>query len=245
MRRSMSFLLAVVMILSMLPVGAAAAEAEVIFSGTNVVASPSAPATHTWTAEANGTLSVTMSGTPGWRFRILDSDGMLVGLQKSKPDGAERTNTFQLTAGETYTFNAFGLNSDWDEVEGTLTYTMSFLADEPDAPVQKADYEVVSVPVTVGENTVPVSENAYTTIYAFTPTETAVYTITTSEGTLGIWGNSQNYLNNPNATGTSVEWTCTGVGQSAFLGVTGAEGDVTITVEKTGSYEVVVVPISL
>ncbi len=242
MRRSLSFLLAVLMVLSLLPVGAVATEAEVLFSGTNVAASPSAPATHTWTAEANGTLSVTVSGTPGWRFKILTSGGDTLGLPKSNSSGAERTNTFDLTVGETYTFSATGY-ADWEEAAGTISYTLSFVADEPDAPVEKVAYEISATTLTVGENAVATLDTAYTTIFEFEPTETAVYTISTSAGTIGIWGHTKSYLNDPKSTATSVEWTCTGVGQSAYLGITGVEGNVTVTVEKTGDYEVVVIPI--
>jgi len=242
MRRSLSFLLAVLMVVSLLPVGAAATEAEVLFSGTNVAASPSAPATHTWTAAANGTLSVTVSGTPGWRFKILTSGGDTLGLPKSNSSGAEKTNTFALTAGETYTFSATGY-ADWEEAAGTLTYTLRFVADEPDAPVEKDAYAISATTLTVGQNTVAALDTAYTTIFEFEPTETAVYTISTSAGTIGIWGHTKSYLNDPKSTATSVEWTCTGVGQSAFLGITGVEGNVTVTVEKTGSYEVVEIPV--
>ena len=244
MKRSLCLLLAVVMLLSMLPVAAFAEEGEVLFSGTNVTASADAPVVHTWTAEANGTLTVHMAATkPGWRFEITDRAGNTVGLPKSS--SLEKVNTYELTAGETYTYTATGFNSStWDVDSANITYTLSFLADAGEAPVEKTEYAVAESRLALGENTVTMLDTAVTTIFVFEPSETAVYTITAPQGAVvGYWGAGSWFLQNPNATTNTCEWTCTGVGQTAYIGVSGVEGSVNIQVEKTGSYEVVEIPI--
>ena len=87
-------------------------------------------------------------------------------------------------------------------------------------------------------------ETAETTIYIYTPTETGVYTFTAPDGAiLGYWGAGSWFLSNPNSTSNTYEWTCTGVGQSAYIGVSGADGSFTLNVAKTGDYTVVEIPI--
>ena len=64
MKKALSFIMVMAMLLSMVPaVLADTTEGVVITSGTDVVASVAEPVTYTWTAEANGTLTVTMGAT--------------------------------------------------------------------------------------------------------------------------------------------------------------------------------------
>ena len=244
MKKRISLLLVAAMLLSMLPMAISAEDGVVLFSGTEVTASPSAPVVHTWTAEADGTLTVSMAAVkPGWRFTITDEAGNTVGLPKSS--ALAKTNTFALSAGTTYTFTATGFDTaTWDEVEANITYTLSFLADETDAPVEKVEYAVSETALALGDNALTLLDTAETTIYVFEPTETAVYTFTAPEGaTLGYWGAGSWFLSNPNSTTNTYEWTCTGVGQSAYIGVSGVDGEFTLNVAKTGDYTVVETPI--
>ncbi len=244
MKKRISLLLVAAMLLSMLPMAISAEDGVVLFSGTEVTASPSAPVVHTWTAEADGTLTVSMAAVkPGWRFTITDEAGNTVGLPKSS--ALAKTNTFALSAGTTYTFTATGFDTaTWDEAEANITYTLSFLADETDAPVEKAEYEVSETALALGDNALTLLDTAETTIYVFEPTETAVYTFTAPEGaTLGYWGAGSWFLSNPNSTTNTYEWTCTGVGQTAYIGVSGVDGEFTLNVAKTGDYTVVETPI--
>ena len=85
MRRALSMILVLMMVLFMVPVfSAAAAEPVVITSGSDVLATVEKPVTYTWVANANGTLTVTMgAASPGWRYTITDGAGNTVGLPKS------------------------------------------------------------------------------------------------------------------------------------------------------------------
>lgn len=127
---------------------------------------------------------------------------------------------------------------------GTVSFTVSFTpaAGETEAP--KAEYEVADTALVLGENTLTLLDTAVTTIFVFEPTETAVYTFTAPNGTiLGYWGAGDWFLSNPNSTTNTYEWTCIGVGQKAYMGVSGVDGEFTLTVTKTGDYEVVETPI--
>ena len=244
MRRVLSMILVLMMVLSMVPVfSAAAAEPVIITSGSDVLATVEEPVTYTWVADANGTLTVTMgAASPGWRYTITDGAGNTVGLPKSGK--TEKSAEFELVAGTQYTFSATGFNtSSWDPASANITYTLSFLADEGEEVVV-SEYEVSDTALLLGDNTLTLSETAVTTIYVFAPTETAVYTFTAPEGAvLGYWGAGSWFLQNPNSTTNTYEWTCTGVGQTAYIGVSGVEGTFNVNVAKTGDYTVVEVPI--
>ena len=215
----------------------------VITSGTNVAATAAEPIIYTWTAEADGTLTVTMgAATPGWRFTVSNSSGETVGLPKSGK--TEMSVEYTLTAGETYTFRAVGFNSaTWDEASANLTYTLTFQPAETGGEVEMAEYEISETALVLGDNTLTLLETAVTTIYVFEPAEMGVYTFTAPAGAvLGYWGAGSWFLSDPGSTTNTYEWTCTGVGQSAYIGVSGAEGSFNLNVEKTGEYEVVVIP---
>ncbi len=246
MKRTLSLIMALAMVLSLVPAVYAETTAEpvIIASGTDVVASVAEPATHTWTAEANGTLTVTMGATsPGWRYTISDAEGNTVGLPKSGK--TEKSNTYELVGGTTYTFTATGYNTTaWEEVTGPVTYTLSFVADSGTQEVEKAEYEVSDKALVLGDNNVTLLETAHTTIYTYKPTETGVFTFTAPEGAiLGYWGGGSWFLQNPNSTTNTYEWTCTGVGQTAYIGVSGVAGSFNLNVAKTGDYTVVEIPI--
>lgn len=80
------------MILSMIP-AVSAAEPVVITSGTDVPATVAEPVTYTWTAEANGTLTVTMgAASPGWQFSIFDAEGNEISVTYSPMNYIVRMN---------------------------------------------------------------------------------------------------------------------------------------------------------
>ena len=245
MKKALSFIMVMAMLLSMVPaVLADTTEGVVITSGTDVVASVAEPVTYTWTAEANGTLTVTMGATsPGWSYSIFDGAGNTVGLPKTGK--TEKSADFKLVAGTTYTFEATGYNtSSWEPVTGPITYTLTFVADSGTEEVEKAEYEICETPLTLGDNNVTLLDTAVTTIYTFEPTETGIFTFTAPEGAiLGYWGAGSWFLQDPGSTTNTYEWTCTGVGQTAHIGVSGVEGSFNLNVAKTGDYTVVEIPI--
>ena len=249
MKKALSMILILTMVLSMIPaVYADAVEPVIIASATDVTAKVAAPATYEWTAESDGTLTVTMSSSSGgWRFVISDSDGNTLGLPKKGT--TEMSNSFELVAGTTYTFAATGYDSStWSATDGIVSYTLSFVGngDSGAGEVVKAEYEVSDTTLTLGDNTLTLLDTAVTTIYVYEPTETGVFTFTAPEGAiLGYWGAGSWFLTNPNSTTNTYEWTCTGVGQKAYIGVSGVDGSFNLNVAKTGNYEVYERPIIL
>ena len=242
MKRMLSFIMVLAMVLSMIPaVYAETADAVVITSGTDVAVTVAAPATYTWTAESNGTLTVTMgAASPGWRYTISDAAGNTVGLPKSGK--TENSTAYELVAGTNYTFRATGWSSSaWEETAASLTYTLSFVASSDEGgEVELVEYEVSETALTLGDNNVALLDTAVTTIFVYEPTETGVFTFTAPEGaTLGYWGAGSWFLTNPNSTTNTYTWTCTGVGQTAYIGVSGVEGSFNLNVAKTGDYEIV------
>ncbi len=243
MKRVLSIFIVAMMLFSMIP-AVYAAEPEIIASGTNVAATVAAPVRYTWTASADGTLTVTMgAASPGWRYSILDAAGNTVGLPKSGK--TEKSADFELVQGQTYTFQAVGFNSStWDETSANLTYTLTFVAAEEDEEIEMVEYEVSDKALVSGNNTLSLLDTAYTTIFVYEPSETGIYTFTAPAGAiLGYWGAGSWFLTNPNSTTNTYEWTCTGVGQTAYIGVSGVSGNFNLNVSKTGNYEVVEIPL--
>jgi len=200
--------------------------------GEGETATPDAPILVEYTAETDGILSVTISGNPGYKVEVFDAEGNTVGLPNTGK--AEATYTYELTAG-TYTVRMVGY-ANWDEASATVNYSISFEASQG-GEVEKAEYEVdYNTTLVVGDNTVTLLDTAITTIYAFEPTEEGTYTVTAPEGAVvGYWGAGEWFLTDPMSTTNSIEWTCTSVGQSAYIGVSGIEGEFVLTVTKTAS----------
>ncbi len=243
MKKLLSLMLVLAMLLSMVPAVFAEETGVVITSGTNVAATVDAPVSYTWTASANGTLTVTMgAASPGWKYTIFDDMGNTVGLPKT--GSTKKSADFTLVGGTQYTFTATGFNSSsWDEVAANLTYTLTFVAEQGSSEIEKKVYEISETALALGDNNLMLLETAVTTIYAFEPAEVGVYTFTAPAGAIvGYWGAGTWFLSDPGSTVNTCEWTCTGVGQSAYIGVSGVTGEFALNVEKTGDYQIVVIP---
>ena len=87
----------------------------------------------------------------------------------------------------------------------------------------------------LGNNSITLDTSAVFTLYEFTPAATGVYRITAAEGVIGDWGTAFNPQDNTADKTSTLEWTCTAVGQSIMVGFTGAE-TTTATVVRTGDY---------
>ena len=99
----------------------------------------------------------------------------------------------------------------------------------------RPSYVLSETTLVLGDNTVTCDADYARTLYEFIPDATGVYTFTTSQGTLGNWGTTFNPVDTTADKTTTLEWTCTAVGQSVLVGVTGAETAV-VNVAKTGEY---------
>lgn len=87
----------------------------------------------------------------------------------------------------------------------------------------------------LGENVLTLNADAANSLYGFTPEQTGEYLFTVSEGVIGNWGTSFNPVDNTADKGSTLSWTCTSVGQSILVGVTGAASTV-LNVKRTGDY---------
>ena len=103
------------------------------------------------------------------------------------------------------------------------------------APVaEKAEYVYNYEYIVAGDNAITLDPSAVTTIFCFEPTEAdgeGTYSFTAEGAVVGNWGGSEWFLFNPGTTGNSVEWKCTGIGQSVYIGVSGVDS-CTLTVSK-------------
>ncbi|MBQ6839593.1 MAG: hypothetical protein IJO45_02755, partial [Oscillospiraceae bacterium] len=213
----------------------------VIASGEAVTASVAEPVTFDYTPTTNGTMTLVISGTKGFKAEVKDAEGGTIGLPRSFSSGAEQTLTFELTAGITYTTRIVGY-VNYDEGTSVVTYSASWTPAEGSGETEKLEYEVdYDHALALGDNALTLLDTAITTIYEFEPAEVGVYTFTApADAILGYWGGGAHFLNDPGSTTNTYEWTCTGVGQSAFIGISGVEGEFTVNVAKTGEYNPVV-----
>ncbi len=243
MKKALSFILVLALVFSMIP-AVYAAEAETLISLTDETVTASGY-TYEYTAETAGTLNVSVGTcSPGWRYKVYF------------PDGTESIYRTKLSAGTSCDYEGEAGNwkivfyayssSQADNVAGTVSFSVSFTASEGEdsGEVEKAEYEISETALALGDNTLTLLETAVTTIYVYKPEETGVYTFTAPEGAiLGYWGAGSWLLSDPGSTTNAYEWTCTGVGQSAYIGISGAEGSFNLNVAKTGDYTVVETPI--
>ena len=124
----------------------------------------------------------------------------------------------------------------WSNPAGELTITAEFTyaPGSEENPI-KEEYVIVEEVLIIGENNLSLSENAYTTIYEFTPDEIGIYVFEVADDSgavLGYWGATTNYVRDQTETKTTtLQKGVTDVGQSIMVGVTGS-GEVTLTVTK-------------
>ena len=241
MKRLLALVLAMAMALSIAVTTSFAADTY-----TDSVTNASVTAdgyTYTYNAETAGTLSIA-AGTcdPGWRYKVFTPDGT-ESIYLTKYSGMwdeDAYNHESDVAGEwKVVFYAYS-SSAADNVSGTVSFDVTFTPAEGSVEVEKAEYEVSSEELSLGDNSVAMLDTAVTTIFAFEPGETAEYTFTAPAGAvIGYWGAGTWFLTDPGATTNTCTWTCTGVGQSAYIGVSGVEGTINLNVAKGADYEVV------
>ncbi|MBO4937763.1 MAG: S-layer homology domain-containing protein [Oscillospiraceae bacterium] len=187
-----------------------------------------------YTAEEDGILTLTMGAVqPGWAFKVTDADG-ITSIRNS--GNTEKSFTYELKAGDVYYFEFWAYNkAAYEETNGQISYALTFEpAEIEDKPVEPEEYIVSETALALGDNALTLDENATTTIYVFEPAEVGTYSFTAPEGAIvGYWGAGSWFLTDPASTTNTCEWTCTGVGQSAYIGVSSVEGEFNLTVVKT------------
>lgn len=234
MKRILSMLLVLCMVVSMLPLAVFAAEATTVASVSGETVTTSGY-TVDYTAETAGTLTVTAGDcSPGWRYKVCGPNYESIYMTKWAA-----SQDHEITAGDwTVVFYAYS-SALADNVEGTVSFDVTFTpAESGEGTVVKEEYEVSDSVLSVGDNTLNLLETAVTTIYVFEPTETGTYKFTApADAILGYWGAGTWFLSNPNSTTNTYEWTCSDANQSACIGVSGVEGSFTLNVAKTAEYQ--------
>lgn len=205
--------------------------AETIDSQTTLALTAGNTHETSWTAPSDGTVTVSITSVnPGIKFWFGDN--------LPKRATAAASYDYEVTAGTTYAFKICGYY-DWADADATVSYDVTFTPAEgsgSETPVEKSEYIVSETALATGDNKLTLDATAVTTIYAYEPTEVGTYTFTAPEGAIvGYWGAGTWFLSNPNSTTNSCEWECTGVGQSAYIGVSGVDGEFTLTVTKSGT----------
>lgn len=197
------------------------------------------PWTYTFVAEGPGNLHVVIGEcNPGWRYKIEYPDGTtsLYFSNSSWSVGPDYTHI--LTDAGQYKVMVWAYSSaDYDNVDGTISATITFTPDEAEVEIPKEEYIVSDVLLGLGENSLTLDETAITTVYEFCPEETGVYkfTVDNESALVGYWGAGSFFVWDQTENKTNfIERELDAVGQSIMVGVSGVEGEFILTVEKLG-----------
>lgn len=216
-----------------------------------------------YTPATDGIITVNMGAAdPGWQFAFINADGSTTLPTKGKEAASEQ---FEVLAGNTYGVQIWAYDkAGWSETDGCVSYEIIFTSSEVDIEVQKEDYIVSDTILDLGENYLTMADNAITTIFEFRPSENGIYTFTVSDSAalIGYWGATSGYVADYTENKTNVlvytmdkgvwkliepmddwgnvivdecyeEWAC----PSIMVGISGIEGEFTLTIEKTGDAE--------
>lgn len=100
---------------------------------------------------------------------------------------------------------------------------------------EDVNYAISGDVLVVGENVCVVDGGYQYTLYAFEPTETGKYTITSNDSLLGNLGGTWHYYQAPtadNVNSSTLVWECTSVGQSAIIAVMANTNIANITITR-------------
>ncbi len=216
---------------------------------------------YTYTAEKDGTATVTINSTGSWQFNLNgipadpeDYDSYYYGDPHYSDDTpVVATESIDLKAGATVNIciNTYDPNSPWAGPSGSIDWTFAFVAgevsddddnnDDPsDDPEdeEEVNYAISDQMLTVGTKEYPVDATYPYTVFCFSPEEIGKYTISTEDGVLGIVSFTDMWVQNmpsaDNVNATQVAWDCTAVGQGIYVAINCAENvaEITVTYEE-------------
>lgn len=210
---------------------------------TDAASTDAEPWTYIFTTESTGTLHVVIGEcAPGWRYKIITPDGV-ESLYKTKFNtGADAVHELDQIGTYELRFYAYS-SAEASNVDGTISVDITFTPKDIEQEIVKEEYIVSDVLLGLGENNLTLDENATTTVYEFCPEETGVYVFTVNNETalVGYWGAGSFYVWDQTENKTyTLEQELSAVGQSIMVGVSGVEGEFTLTVEKKGDAEEIV-----
>ena len=197
-----------------------------------------------FTPEVSGTLSITVGdGSANWSSDVMYfDDNFSIVTVGSASGSAQATYTAAVSANTSYLIRIWATDGGALPATPYVTaFTEGSGGDGQDPGATLDTYVISDQQLSVGANRVQLDGGANTTVYAFTPGEKGIFTVTAPDGVnLGYWGGSTSYVFDATADKTNIlEVTITDVGQSALIGVSNTDiASTTLTIQKTG--EVVV-----
>ena len=203
------------------------------------------PWTYSFEIEAPGGLRVVMGEcNPGWRYKIEYPDGTSSLYFSASEWSVGPDYTHELLDPGLYKVVIWAYSAaDYDNVNGTISASITFTPYGEDIEIPKEEYIVSDIMLGLGENELTLDETAITTIYEFTPEETGIYqfTVGNESALVGYWGAGSFFVWDQTENKTNVlEHELDAVGQSIMVGVSGVEGTFTMNIEKIGDAEEIV-----
>ena len=237
MKKILSILLAVVMVVSMIPVAVFAEETTVVVeTQKNLAIAKDEYHSFTWEAPSNGTFTVEVTdANPGVKFEFVSVD-LPVKVAVGTP------YTVAAVAGTTYEIHCFG-SKGWDDyIAASVSYTITFTPSTGDEVIVKEDYMISDSALTVGgENEITMlNDEAVVTVVKFQPEETGTYEFTVSGALIKSCGTTNytyGYETLPEDGTNKVEWVCTDIAQHICLGIYAPDSEkVAVSLAKTAEY---------
>lgn len=211
----------------------------------NEAVTAAAPWTYSFFSEGPGNLRVIIGEcTPGWRYKISYPNGEESLYFTASEWSVGPDYTHELMSAGMYTVTIWAYSETlYDHVSGTVSATLTFTPVEGDVEIPKEEYIVSEILLGLGENSLILDETAITTIYEFCPDETGLYkfTVGNESALVGYWGAGSFFVQDLTENKTNaMEYELDAVGQSIMVGVSGFEGEFTMTIEKVGDAEEIV-----
>lgn len=207
-------------------------------------------------APCNGTMNVKISaqgsaGTPiQWSYVINNISAAKYGERTISEAGAAETNAdIPVSTGNNITVHVatYDPANEWHNPAGTVNVAITFIPEQSDdtsgggsdgnggSTAPEVNYVISDTRLTKGTKSYPISKDKDYTVFIFSPEEIGKYTISTFNASMGIVStNGVSVTTTPSAESVcvgSLEWTCTGAGQSVWVAVRSRSDAAEITVE--------------
>ena len=203
------------------------------------------PWTYSFVTEEPGALRVVMGDSnPGWRYKIYYPNGEESLYFTASAWSVGPDYTHELLATGQYYVKVWAYDEAlYDDVDGTVSATLTFTPYSGDVEIPKDEYVVSDILLGLGENSLMLDETAITTIYEFTPEETGIFkfTVGNASALVGYWGAGSFFVQDLTENKVNfIEHKVDSVGQAIMVGVSNVEGEFILNIEKVGDIEEIV-----
>ena len=172
-------------------------------------------------------------------YTVVNADGESVDYRAAYGDTYTEV---QLEEGDTIVFGICAYGEDTAELLAVFEEGGIIPEDEP---LEELNYAEGWVPFTVGANQYDVDMFYPYTVYDFTPDQTGVYTITTTNALIGIVGSyyvDDTLLNSDVVKETTLTFTSTSVGQGCYIAIQSDDPMANIEIKKVAEAQENVMP---